>query len=180
MDNLTICEKCPGTYWGTQTNCIVHKMHIGKITKCPEWRRERVRNMHSKFNEAYEMLKDYRWMQIEIARLEVFLKVSEPSPTTTDISLILDKKMRNKTDLTQMQALNRTDTINRLEKLKAKVALVDKAIGSLVNEKQIMIAHGIMEGMRLTTIAENMGLSRQRVWVLRVDMIDQIAEVIFG
>jgi DNA-binding NarL/FixJ family response regulator len=67
-----------------------------------------------------------------------------------------------------------------LKQLEATVARIDAAAERLVDDRQRTILECIMEGERMNRIAQHIGVSRQRLHELKLELVRRLAEDIFG
>lgn len=188
-----VCGRCPGSLWGTKSICRIHQRSIGEIEQCPQWEaQEAIAARHvggsdrssaktMQMEQVEEELKDYPWMVREIARLRETLEQAGSGMTGTyGLDGAMPKGKGKHADAVLREAERREKHWTRLEQLEAKVRRINKAAERLSDERQRTIMECMMEGQRMNRIAQHIGVSRQRLHELKLELMRRLAEDIFG
>ncbi|MDF2714081.1 MAG: hypothetical protein K0R28_1006 [Paenibacillus sp.] len=190
-----VCGRCPGSVWGAKSICRVHQRSIGEIEECPQWEitvketrsayYTRDPDKHPARTEHMEQiereLKDYPWMLREIERLRGMLEEAGMGLTGVyGLEGVMPKGKGTHANSVHREAQRREKHWTRLKQLEATVARIDAAAERLVDDRQRTILECIMEGERMNRIAQHIGVSRQRLHELKLELVRRLAEDIFG
>lgn len=160
-----VCEKCPGTGWGKSAICRIHDMHIGKIQSCPEWKERQVaqEEAHQEKRARRELepaletiqraekdLRNYQWMVKAIQEMQHSEAIYEE-----------EQKLLQK--------------LERMKRYEGKVKKLEAAVATLQDDRERAVAEGMMDGMKMYEIAQQLRVSRQTVDTIRRAMIRNLA-----
>lgn len=184
-----ICARCPGSLWGAKSICRVHQRSIGEIEQCPEWSavREsaaayRLRRPGSairteQMEQVEQELKDYPWMVREIDRLRLELEQTGAGLTGTyGVDGAMPRPKGGYADHVQREAQRREKQRARLRQLEVVVARLDGAAERLEDDRLRTVLACLMDGQRMVQIARHIGVSRQRLHELKLELIRYLAE----
>jgi hypothetical protein len=188
-----VCSRCPGSLWGAKSICRVHQRSIGEIEACPQWEVKEARvSYHVRDSDRHvvrteqmelveEELKDYPWMVREIERLRGILEEAGSGLTGVyGLDGAMPKGKGGHADSVHREAQKREKYWNRMKQLEEKVTRIDSAAERLCDDRQRTILECIMEGQRMNRIAQHIGVSRQRLHELKLELVRLLAEDIFG
>lgn len=188
-----VCGQCPGSVWGAKSICRVHQRSIGEIESCPQWELKvtirsaygRDTDKHSAKTEQMEQieeeLKDYPWMIREIERLRDILEQLGSGLTGVyGLDGAMPKGKGLHADSVNREAQKREKYWSRLKQLEAKVTRIDAAAERLHDDRQRTVLECIMDGQRMNQIARHIGVSRQRLHELKLELVRFLAGEIFG
>ncbi|TMV48103.1 hypothetical protein FE783_19310 [Paenibacillus mesophilus] len=188
-----VCGRCPGSLWGAKSICRVHQRSIGEIEACPQWEvKESRASYHVRDSDRHvirteqmelveEELKDYPWMVREIERLRGILEeVGSGLTGVYGLDGALPRGKGGHADSVHREAQKREKYWNRMKQLEEKVTRIDSAAERLRDDRQRTILECIMEGQRMNRIAQHIGVSRQRLHELKLELVRLLAEDIFG
>ena len=126
--------------------------------------------------EIEQALRDYHWMVKEIARLREVLNDAgeglvrrygtEGSKPTGKVS-----------DPVYMEAVRRERQWRRVEKLEAKVRLVQERLDAITDEREKTVLDCMLDGMSVLAISRHMGLSRRHIHRLKDSIVDKMAQM---
>ncbi|MGG4499214.1 hypothetical protein [Brevibacillus reuszeri] len=200
-----VCETCPATQWGKKSFCSVHNLHVGKIETCPEWDRYLIENQGllerggqlgfinlepalEVVQKVEEEIKDYHWMVKEIDRMRNEIHkaiISNPAIQQKLVATYGDaagmpsvKGFRLSTMTIPEERYEKQ--IARMNGLESKVRQInDFAIG-LGDSKHRTVLECMMDGMRMNSIARHVGVSRQRLNVIKRDIVNRLARDMYS
>lgn len=188
-----VCSRCPGSLWGAKSICRVHQRSIGEIEACPQWEvKEAKASYHVRDSDRHvvrteqmelveEELKDYPWMVREIERLRGILEEAGSGLTGVyGLDGDMPKGKGGHADSVHREAQKREKYWNRMKQLEEKVTRIDSAAERLRDDRQRTILECLMEGQRMNRIAQHIGVSRQRLHELKLELVRLLAEDIFG
>ncbi|ERI08948.1 LuxR C-terminal-related transcriptional regulator [Aneurinibacillus aneurinilyticus] len=202
----SVCSKCPGTHWGKSAKCRIHDMHIGQITSCQQWEDEETEQWidddgqiaFTSLEPALELLHvaqdeldGYYWMTQQIKKLQE--KIQAGINTTNGlaagtaqygIEATLPKAKGGNSDPVFRAARNNLkawERLNgRLKRFENKVKRVDAfAEKNNLSEKEQIVLEGIMDGQKMKDIAKEVGVSRTRAQELKLEVVKNLAWVIY-
>ncbi|GAA3410411.1 hypothetical protein ACFFNY_21785 [Paenibacillus hodogayensis] len=188
-----VCSRCPGSLWGAKSICRVHQCSIGEIEACPQWEAKdagAAAARHDPYRPSAktedmelveEELKDYPWMVREIDRLRDLLEHVGGSMTGLyGLDGAMPKGKGRYTDSVNREAQKREKHWSRLRQLEAKVTRLETAAERIADDRQRTVLECIMEGQRMNHIARHIGVSRQRLHELKIELVRFLAKEIFG
>ncbi|PYI52541.1 hypothetical protein [Paenibacillus flagellatus] len=191
-----VCGRCPGSLWGAKSICRIHQLSIGQIEFCQQWevsqaapqspasyRRgsERSSNKTEHMELVEEDLKDFPWMQREIERLRGLLDhVGAGLTGVYGLDGAMPKGKGRHADHVNREAQKREKHRDRLKELEAKVTRIENAAERVRDDRQRTVLECIMEGQRMNAIARHIGVSRQRLYELKHELVRFLADEIFG
>lgn len=203
-----VCEGCPATCWGKRTHCQVHDMHIGKVEACPEWDRYllqqqnqprlsvqkepgKKREILSDWNElapalsivqkTEEEIRDYSYMQIEIARIQRYLReAGEGMVSQYGLDSALPKGQGVHSDKTHAEAVRRERKQKRLKSLQDKIERINRAVETIRSEQERLIVEALLDGEKNNGIAKTLGVSRQRYYEIKRSAVMKMAWAMYG
>jgi hypothetical protein len=163
------------------------------MESCPQW--EQHQKMHAlsgrdlykhtaktvQMEQIEEELKDYPWMIREIERLRELLE--HPSSKVTGMYGLdgaMPKGKGQHANSVHREAQQREKHWHRLNQLEAKVARIDSAAEQVGDSRQRTILECLLGGQRMNVIASHLGISRQRLHELKLDLVRFLASEIFG
>lgn len=184
-----ICACCPGSLWGAKSICRVHQRSIGEIEQCPEWstvresaapyRLQRQGNAirTEQMEQVEQELKDYPWMVREIDRLRLDLEQTGTGLTGAyGVDGAMPKAKGGYTDHVQREVQRREKQQARLRQLEAVVARLDASAERLEDTRLRTVLACLMAGQRMIQIAQHIGVSRQRLHELKLELLRYLAE----
>jgi DNA-directed RNA polymerase specialized sigma subunit len=184
-----ICSTCPGTLWGSKSICRVFQKHISEINHCEEWAKRRASEIKVDHLEpaleilqrVEEDLKDYHWMVREIERLQSRLKTTGQGITSIyGVESTLPKPTGKHNDPVSREAEHRVRQAERMMKLKEKVKRIEQAAEKIEDEKERTVLECILDGVRMGMIAHHVGLSRQKVYEIKREILKRMAWELYG
>lgn len=195
IDNYrdTVCGRCPGSMWGAKSICRVHQRSIGEVEACRQWEiresgpvaygrgPDRPSAKTERMEQVEEELKDYPWMVREIDRLnELLEQVGSGLTGVYGLDGAMPKGKGRHSDSVHREAQQREKHRSRLRQLEAKVTRLDEAARQVCDDRQRTVLECIMEGQRMNHIARHIGVSRQRLHELKLELVRFLANEIFG
>lgn len=188
-----VCGCCPGSLWGAKSVCRVHQLSIGLVESCPEWEaatsavragasgKERSVMKTEQMEQIEEEMKNYAWMVREIERLRRLLDQFGTGLTGRyGLDAGQPHGKGGYADPVRREAQRREKHWMRLKQLEEKVKRLESAADRVRDDRQRTVLECIMEGQRMNAIARHIGVSRQRLHELKLDLVRQLAEHIFG
>lgn len=197
-----VCEKCPGTGWGRTTRCQIHGEHIGKVQGCHQWEEYEASQMKSQTGQtlfpdlepaleavqrADQDLRDYRWMIESIASLksreedykqyprEWLEDMIKGGTAQYGIEASLPKAQGVHSDVTFREARKLLRNWERIKRYECKVKKLEAAVAALQDERERVVAEGMLDGMKMYEIAQQLRVSRQTVDTIRRAMVRNLA-----
>ncbi|MED4568497.1 hypothetical protein P9302_03250 [Brevibacillus agri] len=198
-----VCEGCPATCWGKRTHCQVHDQHIGKVESCPEWERyllqqqnkpqppvkqeaSKKRESLSDWNElapalsilqkTEEEIRDYSYMQIEIVRIQRYLReAGEGMVSQYGLDSAMPKGQGFHSDKTHAEAVRRERKQKRLKSLQDKIDRINRAVETIRSEQERLIVEALLDGEKNNGIAKALGVSRQRYYEIKRSAVMKMA-----
>lgn len=200
-----VCEVCPATCWGKKSHCQVHDKHVGKIDSCPEWdkymrdqeakgqqktvsaRKEGFVRMSEQapivdfLQKAEEEIRDYNYMQIEIVRIQRFLReAGEGMVSQYGLDAGLPKGKGTTGDRTHAEVARRERKWKRLQSLQDKIERINKAVETIPGEQERLVVEALLDGDKNNLIAKEIGVSRQRYYEIKRSAVMKMAWAMFG
>lgn len=203
-----VCEGCPATCWGKRTHCQVHDQHIGKIESCPEWdrylqqqqakparpiqkeaskQREVRFDLHelapalSVLQKTEEEIRDYSYMQIEIVRIQRYLReAGEGMVSQYGLDLAMPKGQGSHSDKTHAEVVRRERKQKRLQNLQDKIERINRAVETIRSEQERLIVEALLDGEKNNLIAKAIGVSRQRYYEIKRSAVLKMAWAMYG
>lgn len=200
-----VCEKCPATCWGKKSHCQVHDKHVGKIDACPEWdkyMREQETDVRKKpitvrseglsqmveqepavdfLQKTEEEIRDYNYMQIEIVRIQRFLReAGEGMVAQYGLDAGMPKGKGFTGDKTQAEVARRERKWKRLQNLQDKIERINNAVEQIPGEQERLIVEALLDGDKNNLIAKEIGVSRQRYYEIKRSAVMKMAWAMYG
>ncbi|RKN85887.1 hypothetical protein [Paenibacillus ginsengarvi] len=188
-----VCGRCPGSLWGAKSICRVHQCSIGQIEQCPQWEVANTRASHynrdpdksgaktEQMEQVEEELKDYPWMVREIDRLrETLQQIGTGLTGVYGLDGTMPKAKGRHADSVNREAQRREKYWSRLEQLEAKVQRLDAAAERIGDNRKRTVLTCLMEGQRMNHIARHIGVSRQRLHELKLELVRFLAKEMYG
>lgn len=197
-----VCEKCPGTGWGVTTQCQIHSQHIGKVQSCPQWEGYQVAQEEAyqeqlawcELEPALEAvqrveqdLRDYHWMAKEIQDIQDWDEHQKQYPREVWEDLLgagtaqygleasLPKAKGVNSDATYREAQKLLRKWERMKRYERKVKKLEASVATLQDERERTVAEGILDGLKMYEIAQQLDVTRQTVDRIRRSMIRNLA-----
>ncbi|WP_064202081.1 hypothetical protein [Brevibacillus brevis] len=200
-----VCEVCPATCWGKKSHCQVHDKHVGKIDSCPEWDKY-MRDQETKgqqktlstrkegfartseqapitdfLQKAEEEIRDYNYMQIEIVRIQRFLReAGEGMVAQYGLDAGMPKGKGSNGDKTHAEVVRRERKWKRLQNLQDKIERINKAVETIPGEQERLIVEALLDGDKNNLIAKEIGVSRQRYYEIKRSAVMKMAWAMYG
>ncbi|WP_188066120.1 hypothetical protein [Brevibacillus brevis] len=200
-----VCEVCPATCWGKKSHCQVHDKHVGKIDSCPEWdkyMRDRETKGQQKtvsarkegfarpseqapivdfLQKAEEEIRDYNYMQIEIVRIQRFLReAGEGMVAQYGLDAGMSKGKGSNGDKTHAEVVRRERKWKRLQNLQDKIERINKAVETIPGEQERLVVEALLDGDKNNLIAKEIGVSRQRYYEIKRSAVMKMAWAMYG
>ncbi|MFG0212638.1 hypothetical protein ACFU8X_06015 [Brevibacillus porteri] len=200
-----VCEVCPATCWGKKSHCQVHDKHVGKIESCPEWdkymrdqetkgqqktvsaRREGFARPREQapivdfLQKAEEEIRDYNYMQIEIVRIQRFLReAGEGMVAQYGLDAEMPKGKGSNGDKTHAEVVRRERKWKRLQNLQDKIERINKAVETIPGEQERLVVEALLDGDKNNLIAKEIGVSRQRYYEIKRSAVMKMAWAMYG
>ncbi|MGN7469652.1 hypothetical protein [Brevibacillus sp. SAFN-007a] len=202
-----VCEGCPATCWGKRTHCQVHDQHIGKVESCPEWDRYLLRQENlqppaqtepgkkregipeweelapalSILQKTEEDIRDYSYMQIEIARIQRYLReAGEGMVSQYGLDSAMPKGQGFHSDKTHAEVVRRERKQKRLKSLQDKIDRINRAVETIRSEQERLIVEALLDGEKNNGIAKALGVSRQRYYEIKRSAVMKMAWAMYG
>ncbi|TPG89965.1 hypothetical protein EEL32_04715 [Brevibacillus laterosporus] len=199
-----VCEKCPATCWGNKSICRTFDRHVGIIESCPEWDKYMIEkqglqehdgqlaiiNMEPAMEwlqKAEEWIKGYRYLVNKAAWLRTELERSISSTPSISSRLVAsygdDAGMPSGKGL-KISTLNIPEAvynkkIRRLEELEKKIKQIDEAALIIRDIQEKAVLECMLDGEKMNVTAFMVGVSRQRLYEIRKNIIIKIAQALF-
>jgi hypothetical protein len=197
-----VCAKCPGSQWGKSSMCRIHDMHIGKVQQCPQWDEYQAAQLKDHDGQiafldlepaleavqrVEQDLRDYRWMAAKVQTLqswdehekqyprEVWENILGAGTAQYGIESSLPKAQGINSDITYREAQKLLRNWERMKRYEHKVKKLEAAVAALRDERERAVAEGILDGMKMYEIAQQLDVSRQTVDTIRRSMIRNLA-----
>ncbi|OUQ86711.1 hypothetical protein B5G50_19805 [Brevibacillus brevis] len=200
-----VCEVCPATCWGKKSHCQVHDKHVGKIDSCPEWDKY-MRDQETKgqqktvstrkegfartneqapiidfLQKAEEEIRDYNYMQIEIVRIQRFLReAGEGMVAQYGLDAGMPKGKGSNGDKTHAEVVRRERKWKRLQNLQDKIERINKAVETIPGEQERLVVEALLDGDKNNLIAKEIGVSRQRYYEIKRSAVMKMAWAMYG
>ncbi|WP_409175844.1 hypothetical protein [Brevibacillus fortis] len=200
-----VCEVCPATCWGKKSHCQVHDKHVGKIDSCPEWDKY-MRDQEAKgqqktvsarkegfvrlseqapivdfLQKAEEEIRDYNYMQIEIVRIQRFLReAGEGMVSQYGLDACMPKGKGTTGDRTHAEVARRERKWKRLQNLQDKIERINKAVEMIPGEQERFVVEALLDGDKNNLIAKEIGVSRQRYYEIKRSAVMKMAWAMYG
>ncbi|CAI8919089.1 Sigma-70 family RNA polymerase sigma factor [Brevibacillus sp. IT-7CA2] len=200
-----VCEVCPATCWGKKSHCQVHDKHVGKIDSCPEWDKY-MRDQKAKgqqktvsarkegfvrlseqapivdfLQKAEEEIRDYNYMQIEIIRIQRFLReAGEGMVSQYGLDAVMPKGKGTTGDRTHAEVARRERKWKRLQGLQDKIERINKAVETIPGEQERLVVEALLDGDKNNLIAKEIGVSRQRYYEIKRSAVMKMAWAMYG
>ncbi|GED59397.1 hypothetical protein ABER61_16010 [Brevibacillus formosus] len=200
-----VCEVCPATCWGKKSHCQVHDKHVGKIDSCPEWdkymgdqkakgqqktvsaRKEGFARPSEQapsvdfLQKAEEEIRDYNYMQIEIVRIQRFLReAGEGMVAQYGLDSGMPKGKGTTGDRTHAEVARRERKWKRLQNLQDKIERINKAVETIPGEQERLVVEALLDGDKNNLIAKEIGVSRQRYYEIKRSAVMKMAWAMYG
>ncbi|TBL71355.1 hypothetical protein [Paenibacillus thalictri] len=195
-----ICEVCPGSLWGEKSICRIHQMSIGQVDDCPEWKVRQANAGPTKVKErgqayaAYawgdieaqiaqidEEIKDYPWMQREIARLREELEQIDSGLTSRyGIDAAQPKAKGTVSSVVAREVQKREARWQRLKALEEKVKRIELAVDHVLDNRQRTLLECLLQSQKMNAIARHIGVSRQTLYDIKRHLLELLAEHMYG
>lgn len=200
-----VCEVCPATCWGKKSHCQVHDKHVGKIDSCPEWdkymRDQEIKGQQKTLStkkegfartseqapitdflqKAEEEIRDYNYMQIEIVRIQRFLReAGEGMVAQYGLDAGMPKGKGSNGDKTHAEVVRRERKWKRLQNLQDKIERINKAVETIPGEQERLIVEALLDGDKNNLIAKEIGVSRQRYYEIKRSAVMKMAWAMYG
>ncbi|UED75811.1 hypothetical protein [Brevibacillus sp. DP1.3A] len=200
-----VCEVCPATCWGKKSHCQVHDKHVGKIDSCPEWDKY-MRDQKAKgqqktvsarkegfvrlgeqapivdfLQKAEEEIRDYNYMQIEIIRIQRFLReAGEGMVSQYGLDSGMPKGKGTTGDRTHAEVARRERKWKRLQNLQDKIERINQAVETIPGEQERLVVEALLDGDKNNLIAKEIGVSRQRYYEIKRSAVMKMAWAMYG
>ncbi|WJQ80881.1 hypothetical protein [Brevibacillus brevis] len=200
-----VCEVCPATCWGKKSHCQIHDKHVGKIDSCPEWDKY-MRDQETKgqqktvsarkegfartseqapiidfLQKAEEEIRDYNYMQIEIVRIQRFLReAGEGMVGQYGLDAGMPKGKGSNGDKTHAEVVRRERKWKRLQNLQDKIERINKAVETIPGEQERLVVEALLDGDKNNLIAKEIGVSRQRYYEIKRSAVMKMAWAMYG
>jgi ATP/maltotriose-dependent transcriptional regulator MalT len=182
--------------------CRIHDMHIGKVQSCPQWDEYQAAQFKDHDGQlalcdlepaleavqrVEQDLRDYRWMAAKVQALqsrdehekqyprEVWESILGAGTAQYGIESILPKAQGVNSDVTYREAQKLLRNWERMKRYERKVKKLEAAVAALRDERERAVAEGILDGMKMYEIAQQLDVSRQTVDTIRRSMIRNLA-----
>ncbi|MFS0918956.1 hypothetical protein [Brevibacillus sp. 179-C 1.1 NHS] len=200
-----VCEVCPATCWGKKAHCQVHDQHVGKIESCPEWDKylrdqetkapqkpaaARPNGFHRLSEQAPELdflqkteeeIRDYNYMQIEIVRIQRFLReAGEGMVAQYGLDAGMPKGKGINGDKTHAEVARRERKWKRLQNLQDKIERINQAVEMIPGEQERLVVEALLDGDKNNLIAKEIGVSRQRYYEIKRSAVMKMARAMYG
>ncbi|MBG9942621.1 hypothetical protein ABE237_22140 [Brevibacillus formosus] len=200
-----VCEVCPATCWGKKSHCQVHDKHVGKIDSCPEWdkymqdheakgQQKTVSTRKEGFarpreqapsvdflQKAEEEIRDYNYMQIEIVRIQRFLReAGEGMVAQYGLDSGMPKGKGTSGDRTHAEVARRERKWKRLQNLQDKIERINNAVETIPGEQERLVVEALLDGDKNNLIAKEIGVSRQRYYEIKRSAVMKMAWAMYG
>lgn len=127
--------------------------------------------------EIAKILRDYHWMINEIARQRRMMNEVDQSITGQyGIEGSLPHGKNGKSDPVAQEAIRREKKYKWIEKLEKQVLYIQERIYIITNEREKAVLECLLDGMSIRAIARHMGFSERRVYSLRNNIVEHIAD----
>jgi hypothetical protein len=126
-------------------------------------------------------LKDYPWMVREVARLREELQEIDAGLTAKygiEAGMPTAKGAAN--NMVQREVQKREKRWQRLVHLENRVRTIELAVDRVEGDRSRTILACMMEGRRIKDIADHIGISRQRLHLVKRDLMTLMAGWIYG
>ncbi|BAU27617.1 regulatory LuxR family protein [Aneurinibacillus soli] len=201
-----VCAKCPGSQWGKSSMCRIHDMHIGKVQGCPQWEEHQAAQLKDHDGQVAFLdlepaieavqrveqdLRDYRWMAEKIDAIqayedrnkeksrEVWEGMLGAGTAQYGIESSLPKAQGVNSDVTYREAQKLLRNWERMKRYERKVKKLEEAVAALRDERERTVAEGILDGMKMYEIAQQLDVSRTTVDTIRRSMVRNLAWIMY-
>lgn len=201
----TVCEKCPATCWGQKSICRIHEQHITQVESCPEWDKHIVEQQGLKEDDGQlafegmepamewvqkteELIGEYRHMITRVAWLRQELHRAIEGNALPASSLVAQYGVE--ATLPKGQGLKLTSLnipeevyerkVKRLQELQNKIESVDMAANTITDPQEKSVLEWLLDGEKMTLIATAIGVSRQRLYEIKRNIVIKLAWAMFG
>ncbi|MEK4343229.1 hypothetical protein NYE77_25075 [Brevibacillus sp. FSL L8-0710] len=193
-----VCENCPATCWGKKAHCQVHDSHVGNIESCPEWDKFMVDHQGLKdhggqlaftdlepaleiLQRTEEEIRDYNYMQIEIIRIQRYLRdAGEGMVAQYGIEAAMPKGQGGTSDKTHAEVARRDRKWKRLQNLQDTIERIHGAAETITDEQERLVLEALLDGEKNSIIAKEIGVSRQRYYEIKRSVIVKMAWAMYG
>ncbi|AYK09259.1 hypothetical protein [Brevibacillus laterosporus] len=193
-----VCAKCPATNWGQKSQCQVHGCHVGKVEQCPEWDKFLVSQQGFRDHDGQlaftdlepaleilqrteEEIRDYKYMQVEIIRIQRYLKdAGDGTVAQYGIEAAMPKGKGITGDKTHAEVARRERKWKRLKKLQETIERIHLAAETIKNEQERLVLEALLDGERNNMIAKEIGVSRQRYYEIKRSVITSMTWKMYG
>lgn len=134
------------------------------------------------FNDMEQLIRDYRWMKNEVARLQTLIYGYHPPMSSWGVAQYgIDAAMPKGSSIrsaAEMEAMDLRDKRqwDRLKKYEAYIYAVEKAPDFLAGEKNKIVFDCMLEGMSYRKIGTHLEMSRDKVRDVKDDIISQLCQ----
>lgn len=138
--------------------------------------------MMEAIQQAEQDLRDYRWMADRIA--EYYARNTDDEIKTGiaryGIEASLPRAAYRISDPSAREAQKRLREYERINRYEEKLRKIDEAVASLTDERERVVAEGLMDGEKLYMIAQQIGVSRQTIYDIKRSMVRSLAISMYG
>jgi hypothetical protein len=193
-----VCENCPATCWGAKAHCQIHNMHIGKVESCPSWDKFMIEHQGLRdhggqlaftdlepaleiLQRTEEEIRDYNYMQIEIVRIQRYLRdAGEGMVAQYGIEAAMPKAQGVNGDKTHAEVARRERKWKRLLTLQETIERIHQAAETIKDEQERLVLEALLDGEKNSMIAKEIGVSRQRYYEIKRSVIIKMAWAMYG
>ncbi|WP_134682615.1 hypothetical protein [Brevibacillus migulae] len=193
-----VCENCPATNFGKSATCSFHQMHVGHVESCPSWDKYLVDNQGLKehgnqlaftdlepaleiLQRTEEEIRDYNYMQIEIIRIERYMRdAGEGMVAQYGIEAVQPKAKGVTGDKTHAEVARRERKWKRLQNLQETIERIHAAAETITDEQERLVLEALLDGEKNNMIAKEIGGSRQRYYEIKRNVIVKMAWAMYG
>lgn len=126
-----------------------------------------------------EELRDYYFMQREIERLKSYLQDAGEGTVGSYEENAGIRAIGKNSDKTFNEVARRERKWKRLKKLESIVERIDRAAEKITDEKEVAVLEALMDGERNNVIARHLGVSRERYYEIKRNVIKKMAWLMF-
>lgn len=128
------------------------------------------------FHDIENALRDYCWMNKEIARLTDELKVVNTKCTAQYGIEAAMPKGGGTSNPVESEIISKDRKSKTLEKFLKKVSFIDKHSSCIDDDRQLTVLNCMLDGMSMVAISQHMGFSERKVYTIKDEIVRKIKE----
>lgn len=139
---------------------------------------EKLNNMLEAMQMAEQDLRDYHWMNALVIEYKNRQKTERDEIGITISKYGLDASLPRSSGIsspTEREVLRLLREYERIKRYEEKLKRIDEAVSQITDERERAVAEAIMDGERLYRIAQQIGVSKTKVYELRKSVIRHLA-----